>query len=378
MKDCAVYIHVPFCARKCAYCDFESYAGRMDRADEYVARVREEMQKAKAEYGLLGVPSVYIGGGTPSLLNIRQLSSLFRGIEENFSLKSDAEISMEANPGTVTRETLREIRRAGVNRLSFGAQAFQNGLLQTLGRIHRWKDVENAAEWAQDAGISNYNIDLMYALPGQSAEDFEETLENTLRLVPKHISCYSLILEAGTPLAARAERGEISVPDDDAAIGMQRLAQRMTGARGFERYEISNYALPGFECRHNVAYWTRKDYLGLGCAAHSFVNGERFSNPSFDVYMRGEGRENAEFVSREGAMEETVMLETRMTRGLSLAEFQSGFGKESADALLDGAKSLARLGLARVENGFLFLTDEGLDVQNAAVLTLVSALNRGK
>ena len=378
MTDAAVYIHIPFCARKCAYCDFESYAGRLDRADEYVSRVVGEMRRARAEYGLLGVPSVYIGGGTPSLLDLRQISALFRGIEENFSLKGDAEISMEANPGTVTRGSLRGIRQAGVNRLSFGAQAAQDGLLQTLGRIHRWADVENAAEWARDAGIFNYNIDLMYALPGQRAEDFEETLARALLLDPKHISCYSLILEPGTPLAARAERGEIAVPDDDAAIGMQRLAQRMAGARGLMRYEISNYALPGFECRHNVAYWTRRNYLGFGCAAHSFMNGERFSNPSFDAYMRGEGRENAEFVSREGAMEETVMLETRMTRGLSLADFQNSFGAEDARRLLDGAKALAKIGLVRVENGFLFLTDEGLDVQNAVVLSLAEALNRGR
>lgn len=374
MTKAAIYIHIPFCVRKCAYCDFESYAGRLSDADEYIKSVVNEMKMARAEYGPVGVPSVYIGGGTPSLLSGRQLSALFRGIEDNFVLDGDAEISMEANPGTVMRESLKSIRETGVNRLSFGAQAYQEALLQMLGRIHRWEDVQNAAEWALDAGIDNYNFDLMYALPGQSAEDFEETLEKTLSLSPKHISCYSLILEEGTPLTERVRRGEITPPGDEDAIEMQRFALRAAKRRGMTRYEISNYALPGFECRHNIVYWTRENYLGFGCAAHSFMNGERFSNPSFNVYMRGERHADAERIQGTDAMEETVMLETRMTRGLDLVRFRDCFGKTNCDRLLKNAQSLIGLGLVRVENDYLLLTDEGMNVQNAVVLKLVTAI----
>lgn len=375
MTNAAIYIHIPFCARKCAYCDFESYAGRLERADAYVSRVVDEMQMAREEYGVLGVPSVYIGGGTPSLLKDQQLSTLFRGLESNFYLTADAEISMEANPGTVTRESVRAIRETGVNRLSFGAQAYQERLLQMLGRIHRWTDVQNAAEWAADAGIDNYSFDLMYALPGQSDSDFAESVDRTLELNPKHISCYSLILEEGTPITRRVERGELIPPDEDETVRMQKRAQKTLKLHGFDRYEISNYALPGFECRHNTAYWTRKNYLGLGCAAHSFMNGERFNNPTFDEYMRGERKKNAELISLQAAMEETVMLETRMTRGLSVSGFTEEFGETFTRRLLSAAQPLSELNLARIENDFLILTDEGLDVQNAVVLSLVNALS---
>lgn len=377
MTNAAIYIHIPFCARKCAYCDFESYAGRLERADEYVSRVVDEMRKAREEYGVLGVPSVYIGGGTPSLLKDSQLSRLFRGLESNFCLSADAEISMEANPGTVTRESVRAMRETGVNRLSFGAQAYQERLLQMLGRIHRWADVQNAAEWAADAGIDNYSFDLMYALPGQTENDFAESIDMTIRLNPRHISCYSLILEEGTRLTRRVERGELIPPDEEATVAMQKRAQKTLKLHGFERYEISNYALPGFACRHNAAYWTRKNYLGLGCAAHSFMNGERFNNPTFDEYMRGERKKNAEAVSFQSAMEETVMLETRMTRGLSVCGFRKAFGEAYAQRLLSAARPLCDMKLARIENDFLILTDEGMDVQNAVVLSLVNALSKG-
>jgi len=248
-----------------------------------------------------------------------------------------------------------------------------------LGRIHRWDDVARAAEWARGAGFDNYNFDLMYALPGQTMADFEESLAHTLALDPAHISCYSRILEEGTPLTRRVEAGELTEPDDDAAVDMQRLAAKLARGAGMHRYEISNYALEGRECRHNIVYWTRGDYLGLGCAAHSLMRGRRFSNPSFDEYMRGVRHVDDEVISVESAMEETVMLETRMTRGIQLSNFEREFGHARLSLLLEEAKALEARGLLTLKNGFLSLTDEGLDVQNAVVLRLISALEvKGK
>lgn len=371
----AVYIHIPFCVRKCAYCDFESYAGKLCFADEYIESVVREARLCRDEYGALGVPSVYIGGGTPSLLNGKQLARLTDALGTLFQLETNAEISMEANPGTLDAEKLKAFRTAGVNRLSFGAQAYQPRLLEMLGRIHRWDEVERTAEWARAAGMDNYNIDLMYALPGQTMEDFEESVVKALELKPRHLSCYSLILEEGTPITKCVQAGELKEPDDDDAVKMQHTAARIAARSGMDRYEISNYAVSGFECRHNVTYWTRGNYLGLGCAAHSLMNETRFENPSFDDYMAGSRKTEARPVTETEAAEEAVMLETRMTKGLDLNGFADRFGADALSRILNGAKRLEKMKLLRVADDRLALTEKGMDVHNAVVLELVSQLD---
>lgn len=372
----SVYIHIPYCVRKCTYCDFESYAGRLADADEYVARVLQEMERARGEYGNLGVPTLYIGGGTPSLLSPDQLSRLLDGAARFFSLDANAEISMEANPGTVDAAKLRAFRSAGVNRISFGAQASQTGLLALLGRVHTWPEAVLAVDDAFEAGISNINLDLMYALPGQTAEDFAETLDAALSLPVSHLSCYSLILEEGTPLTRRVEAGTLPEPRDEDSVCMQRLALEKTRAAGMERYEISNYARPGLECRHNLVYWERGNYIGFGCAAHSMMNDERFFNPDYRAYLSGAPQSEREPVRGTEKMEETLLLGLRMTKGISLAAFERAYGKACADALRREIRPLVDGGLARLTDGRFALTAEGMDVQNAVVVRLVTALER--
>ncbi|MBR3928907.1 MAG: radical SAM family heme chaperone HemW [Clostridia bacterium] len=370
----SIYVHVPFCASKCAYCDFESYAGKLAYADEYIARVLDEAKRAKTEYGAFGVPSVFIGGGTPSLLSKEQIGRILGGLSDLFAFDKEIEITMEANPGTVDGEKLSYIRKAGVNRISFGAQAAQDVILSSLERIHKWVDVEEAVSKAQDAGIDNINVDLMYALPGQTMDDFVSSVQKALDLNIRHLSMYSLILEEGTKLFERAERGEVTIPGDDESVSMQERAIEEIEKRCMKRYEISNYAYPGYECRHNIVYWTRKNYLGLGSGAHSLMNEARFFNPCFSSYMNGEGFGEREMISEYERMEETIMLETRMTRGLDMEAFSKAFGNERAQRVLKEADEFIKAGFAEKNGSFLSFTREGMNVQNALIVKLLEKL----
>ncbi len=368
MSPIALYMHIPFCVRKCAYCDFTSYAGAMDRLPAYLVRLETEIEEASAwplgrhagagrELGPKARPvsTLYIGGGTPSLLSGQQIQQLLDAVRAHFDLLPDAEISMEANPGTIDGSKLLAYRQAGINRLSFGAQAMQPRLLQTLGRIHAWSDAESGVCMARSAGFKNLNIDLMYALPGQTIGDWRDTLAAAIALKPEHISAYSLILEEGTPLTGRVERGELAEPTEDTCVAMQRLATRMLSDAGLLRYEISNYAKPGFECRHNIAYWTRREYLGMGAAAHSLMGGARFSNTDELDYARS----GHIALSERDAFEERIMLGTRMVRGTSC---------EGIDPA-----AIARLkGFIRTDGRRVWLTERGMEVQNQVVVKLIT------
>ncbi len=370
----SIYVHVPFCKSKCAYCDFESYAGRLDRADEYISRVLSEAKRAQAEYGAFGVPSVFIGGGTPSLLSKEQIGRILSGLSDLFVFDENIEITMEANPGTVDKEKLSFIKKAGVKRISFGAQAAQGHILRTLGRIHAWADVESAVKTAQDTGIDNINVDLMYALPGQTTEDFLESVQKATDLGVRHLSLYSLILEEGTRLFESAERGEVLIPGDEESVTMQEKAIHLLDEIGMKRYEISNYAYPGYECRHNIVYWTRGNYLGLGCAAHSMMNNVRFSNPVFSSYMNGEEHTEKEEIDEAGRIEETIMLETRMTRGLDTEAFSKSFGEETTAKILKEADRLISAGYAERNGKYLSFTREGMNIQNALIVKLIEKI----
>ena len=367
----ALYVHIPFCARKCAYCDFESHAGRLSDADAYIARVLDEARRRKAEYGIQSVCSLYLGGGTPSLLSCAQLSRLTEGLTQLFPPAPGAELTLEANPGTLKPSFLQTARSLGFNRLSLGVQARQERLLQMLGRIHRFEDTAAAVALARDAGFQNVSCDVMNELPGQTEQDITETLSGICALQVQHISCYGLILEEGTPLARRVAKGEIVLPDEETASALNLLAAHLLEENGYHRYEISNFALPGFESRHNVVYWTGGDYLGLGAAAHSFLRGERFANPGLDEYLQGAERIDASFVDEKGALEESILLGTRMTHGISLSDFQARFGERAALALKRRAKGLP--GLVLVENDRLRLTERGFLLHSAIVTELCVA-----
>jgi oxygen-independent coproporphyrinogen-3 oxidase len=374
----SIYIHVPFCAKKCAYCDFASFSGREADWGRYFDEILTEIRRWSdvTDFGLLRdeyrVGTVFVGGGTPTLVDAGYIEKVLDACRDLAPFEEDAEITIEGNPGTLTPDRLAAYRRAGVNRLSLGAQSFDDGLLRALGRIHTAGQTGKAVHMAREAGFDNINLDLMYALPGQDMGQWADTLDAAVALGVPHISAYSLIVEPGTQMAARVASGALAVPDDDAVNAMQRQAISRLNAAGYRRYEISNYARPGYECRHNLVYWNRGDYLGLGCAAHSLLGGRRFHNPeSVDDYLAGVRRQDETRLTARDVMEETLMLSTRTVQGLDLAAWESAFGTCFERGREDAIGRLEKGGMVERAGGRLRLTTRGMEVQDAVVLELL-------
>lgn len=374
----SIYIHVPFCAKKCAYCDFASFSGREADWGRYFDEILTEIRRWSdvTDFGLLRdkyrVKTVFVGGGTPTLVDAGYIEKVLDACREIAPFEEDAEITIEGNPGTLAPDGLAAYRRAGVNRLSLGAQSFDDGLLRMLGRIHTAGQIGKAVHMAWEAGFDNINLDLMYALPGQAMGQWADTLDAAVALGVPHISAYSLIVEPGTQMAARVASGALAVPDDDAVNAMQRQAISRLNAAGYRRYEISNYARPGYECRHNLVYWNRGDYLGLGCAAHSLLGGRRFHNPeSVDDYLAGVRRQDETRLTARDVMEETLMLSTRTVQGLDLAAWESAFGTCFERGREDAIGRLEKGGMVECAGGRLRLTTRGMEVQDAVVLELL-------
>ncbi len=369
MKPLSVYLHIPFCVRKCAYCDFPSYAGRDQQIPAYIDALRGEIAEAAARWPGRTVQTVFFGGGTPSILTGEQMTLLMHSVCDSFEIAPDAEISMEANPGTLTPEKLHACRRAGINRLSIGVQALNDRLLHGIGRIHTRDEAVQAVRMAKDAGFHNISLDLMYGLPGQSPDDFEDTVRQAMALDVQHLSMYSLIIEEGTPLCQRVETGE-SIPDDEETLAMQHTAAQILASHDFHRYEISNYARPGYECRHNLVYWRRGEYLGLGSAAHSLMEETRFSNtPSLTEYLQGVRVADRQVLNATDALEETVMLALRTAEGMDMDEYR----RLAGPAYAQREKTISRLireGLASLRHNRLALTGRGMDVLNAIIEAL--------
>lgn len=371
-RELALYIHIPFCQSKCAYCDFASYPGQENAWEPYVDVLLEELREWKDRLLEYEVATIFLGGGTPSLLPAGMIERILEEVRSCVSLSPNAEISMEANPGTLTMDKLKAYRVAGFNRLSIGAQSFEDRLLKSLGRIHTSRQIYESVDMARAAGFENLNLDLMYALPGQEPADWRHTLDSAIMLKPDHLSAYSLIVEPGTPMAGRVARGEAILPNDDQTNGMQRLAVEKLAEAGYVRYEISNFAQLGYACRHNLTYWLRGDYLGLGCAAHSMMAGWRFANPAgLRAYLSGERRTDVQQLSRTDAMEETMMLSTRTCRGLDLSAWSQQFGEDFLNGREKQVRRLQSAGLIELSDNFLRLTLRGMEVQNAVVLELM-------
>ena len=371
MEHLGLYVHIPFCARKCAYCDFASWAGRESDMPRYVSAVCGEIARRADLCGHPAVDTVFFGGGTPSLLPSALYAKLARALRENFDIAPDAEWTVECNPGTLTPEFAAALHESGCNRLSMGLPAAQAGLLQSLGRIHTLAQAREAAAMARQAGIANLNLDLMLGLPGQTLADMEETLEAALDMRPSHLSCYALIVEEGTPLFDRVERGEVLLPGDEADRAMYGLCRDVLRTYGFHQYEISNFALPGRECRHNVNCWRREDYLGFGCAAHSLYRNERRANPrTLDAYLAGALPET-EKIGPEEAMFESMMLGLRLTKGVEEADFARRFGKPLWTVYGEKLQPAIDDGRLKREGGFVFLTERGMDVMNSVLVALL-------
>lgn len=365
-KAIGLYVHFPFCRQKCAYCDFASFAGREKDMAAYVDCLTAEM--ARRADPAFRVATVYLGGGTPSLLPPRKMERTLSALRRHFEILPDAECTCECNPGTVTEDFLSVLRDHGINRLSFGAQAAQDRLLRLLGRIHDWGQVVASVEMARRMGFDNVNLDLMLGLPTQTAADVRETLEKALSLSPSHLSCYGLIVEEGTPLHRQVRSGAWHLPDEDAERAMYDLCRDTLSAHGFAQYEISNFARPGFACRHNVDCWQRKEYLGVGSAACGFLGSVRYQNPpGLDDYLSGVPAKE-ETLSPEDARFESVMLGLRLTEGLSEQAFEAIHGMTLDEAFPGKMDASIRRGLLVRENGFLRLTRRGMDVQNRVLV----------
>ena len=364
-----LYLHIPFCVKKCAYCDFLSFPSGLELQRQYAKRLMEDIDCMGKKYGDIPVDTIFIGGGTPSVPESRLIVDLMEHVNHAFQISDGAEISMEANPGTVTREKLKEYRRAGINRISFGLQSANDRELKLLGRIHTWAEFLESFALARECGFTNLNIDLMSALPGQTCESWKDTLKRVTDLEPEHISAYSLIIEEGTPFGEKygSEEGRKLLPDEDSEREMYHETKRFLRECGYERYEISNYAKPGRECRHNIGYWTGVPYLGLGLGASSYMNGSRFAVSSDMQQYLGEKPglfQNVEKLTRKDMEEEFFYVGLRMVSGVSLTEFKERFGVSAQEVYPGLMETFVEEKAAEFRGDRFVLTDYGLDVSN--------------
>ena len=336
MQDLGLYLHIPFCVRKCAYCDFLSAPAKEDGILAYSASLVREIRSCAQQGASYEVKSIYFGGGTPSLLPPGALKEIFGALEESFRVAEDAEVTMEMNPGTI-REELLACAAPHINRVSLGVQSAVPRELEALGRIHTFEEARDAVRMLKEAGIRNLNLDLMSGSPCQSVQSFRETLGKAIDLAPSHISCYSLILEEGTPFMQAYREGLLPLPDEDEERLMAETAEELLSSAGYRQYEFSNYAKPGCECRHNIRYWKRGEYLGFGVGAASFCQNTRWTNTRDMVKYRDGAadpqriREDVKKIGRREAMEEFMFLGLRMTEGILDGDFQHLFGVSLSD-----------------------------------------------
>ena len=383
----ALYVHIPFCQAKCPYCDFNSYAGIEGLMVPYVDALIAEMALWREPTRDARVTTVFFGGGTPSFLPLVETERILVALRRSFRLTPDAEITVEANPGSADSARLDGLRRLGFNRLSLGVQSFQDDELSLLGRIHSAAEAHEAYAAARRAGFENVNLDLIYGLPGQALTTWQRALAEAIALRPEHLSLYALTLEEGTPLAADVARGRLTAPDPDLAADMYLWAGEALAAAGYEHYEISNWALPGYRCRHNLVYWRNQPYLGLGAGAHSCLGGYRFAAvrdpqeyirsvaaagaaPSDDglagFLARLPHLDDVVQVTDSRAMAETAILGLRLVEGLSLAAFRRRFGVGLPSVYGPAVAELTALGLLERANGRLRLTAKGRLLGNEA------------
>lgn len=371
-REIELYLHIPFCKSKCNYCDFCSFPAGDGQIKRYIDKLKEEIRYWGESYPDRTVSTVFIGGGTPSLVPAKQIEALMDTVRGSFSCTGNMECSIEANPGTVTKEKLETYRRSGINRISFGLQSAKEEELKILGRIHSFEDFVSGFHMARDCGFENINVDLMSALPLQTMETMEQTLTKTAKLNPEHISVYSLIIEEGTPFYDEKGLADL-LPTEDEDAAMYERTVELLNALGYERYELSNYTKPGFECRHNCGYWTGTPYLGLGLAASSYFEGKRFSNPScMDEYLaiRDHGRYFADqkALSRTEEIEEFMFLGLRMTRGISKTEFLKRFGTSILGVYENPIRELTGKGLLKQDTDRIWIPKQALFLSNQVMV----------
>ena len=395
-----VYVHIPFCVKKCAYCDFLSFSAKQEEVSAYVEALAEEIKGKKEQFSDYCVTTIFLGGGTPSILEGVYTASIFRALRESFDIAENAEITMEVNPGTVSEEKINMWKTCGVNRLSIGLQSVDDGELKMLGRIHTYDEFLTTWKMVRKAGFHNVNIDLISAIPGQTKKSWETTLRTVAQLQPEHISAYSLIIEEGTVFGTiygedgericqkellsressmpevsdkdgniRKDRQILPLPDEDTERAIYEITEKILREYGYERYEISNYAKPGFESRHNLGYWSHIPYLGVGLNASSYLDEKRFENPSdmkdyLEIQSFGDAYEGARSLSVYEQMEEFMFLGLRKTKGISKKEFIERFGCSMDSVYGKPLIESMKQGMMKEEGDRVFLTQDGTLVSN--------------
>lgn len=381
-KNIGIYVHIPFCKKKCEYCDFKSFVGKENMIDQYMKWIKYELksigEENRLDYennldDLIIVKTIYIGGGTPSILLPKYTSDILNTIKDNYTIDNkNLEVTIEVNPGTVDEKKLSEYKKCGVNRLSIGLQATQNKVLNTLGRIHTYNDFLDTYNTARKIGFNNINVDLMIGIPGQSLEDVQESIEEIIKLSPEHISTYSLIIEEGTPFFNKLAKNKITLPDEEIERQMYWMVKKKLEEAGYIHYEISNFAKKGYESKHNLACWNQEEYVGVGAAAHSYTNNVRYSNVcEIEEYINNyeNNNETNNFVfhekqTKDSKMKEFMLLGLRKIKGIQVQEFKNRFGENPIYLYRKELDKLVSENLLEIDGDNIKLTEKGLDLAN--------------
>lgn len=365
-KMLSLYIHIPFCKKKCDYCDFVSFVGAQESIETYIEALTNEMIQNKEKADNRKVDTIYIGGGTPSYINEIHIKEILETIKENYVLEEDCEITIEVNPGTVTKEKLEKYIEYGINRLSIGLQSTNNELLNQIGRIHTYEEFLETYKIAREVGIKNINVDLMLALPNQTQDVLKDSVQKVIDLDPEHISVYSLILEEGTPLFEKAENNSMLLPEEEIERKMYWIVKKELEEKGYIHYEISNFAKQGYESKHNLNCWDQKEYLGFGLAAHSYFNKTRYSNiDDLEQYTKKELKPIVhERQDKQASQKEYMMLGLRKISGVSISKFKEKYIDNPLYIYYKELNKLVEEDLIEVDDDQIKLTNKGLDFAN--------------
>ncbi len=367
-KELGIYIHIPFCKQKCYYCDFISFANKDKKQEQYIDAVKKEIDTYQLEK--YNVTTIYIGGGTPSYIESKYIVELIGKLKEqlknNITKFEEIEITIEVNPGTVTKEKLQDFKSCGINRLSIGLQTTNNNLLKQIGRIHTYEEFLDTYNWAKQVGFENINVDLMLGLPNQTIKDLKDSLENVIKLGATHISVYSLIVEEGTVISKLLDEGKVQLPSEETEREMYWYVKNTLELNGYKHYEISNFAKENKYSKHNMNCWNQEEYIGLGVAAHSYLNNTRFSNGNdIESYINNvENKDVEEVQTLEDKQNEFMLLGLRMLDGVDIASFKQKFGQNPIYLYKDKLNELVEEGLLVVDLNHIRLTNKGLDLAN--------------
>lgn len=368
MKELGIYVHIPFCKQKCSYCDFISYCDKNDLIEKYIKALKQEIKNSSVnEYE---ISTIYIGGGTPSYIESKYISEILKTIKQKYNISRNVEITIEVNPGTATKEKLRDYVEAGINRISIGLQSCNNNLLKMIGRIHTYEEFLSTYKLAREVGFKNINVDLMIGLPNQTLDDVKKSLKEISKLNPEHISVYSLIVEEGTPIEKKIADGQLKLPNEELEREEYWEVKKFLESLGYKHYEISNFAKTGYESKHNLNCWEQKEYLGFGAAAHSYMKKTRYSNTeNIEKYINQEMQSKQlhivhEVQKEEEQKKEYMLLGLRKIDGVQISSFKNKFGCNPIMEFKNELNKLTQEGLIKIDLDQIKLTEKGIDLAN--------------